>query len=371
MAEDSLALESLLIPGTYVQVRSEALLAGAAVSTGNIGVVGTASATPAETEIVSGYDDALNAFGMYDSFDGGGGDLNLARALEVAYRNGAGVAYARGIAAGADQSDFETAFDQLIKDDVQILIAPELSTEDALDVLKPVVLAAEDAGKDVIAVVGSDAGDVDGIKAHASAVGDVHGRVIMVAPGIRAFDAAAKDDVQLPGTYAAAAIAGLLSTLVPQASPTNKTLPGVQKLTQRFTYGEEKALVGNKLPDNTAAAVLVLEERGGVRVVRGVTADGGAFSQITTRRIVDYAKAGMRSAGNPFIGRLNNARVRKALNGAINGFLSAMVADEALISYELSVTASRQDEIKGRAMVNTILRPAFSIDFIAVTLTLE
>jgi Phage tail sheath C-terminal domain len=370
MAEDSLALESLLIPGTYVQVKSEALLAGAAVSTGNIGIVGTASATPADTEILSGYADTLNAFGMYDAFDGGG-HLNLARALELAYRNGAGVIYARGIAAGADETAFETAFDQLIKDDVQILIAPELSTDDALDVLKPMVITAEEAGKDVIAIIGSDAATVDGIRAHASAVGDVHGRIIMAAPGIRAFDAAAKDDVDLPGTYTAAALAGLLSTLVPQSSPTNKTLAGVQKLTQRFTYGQEKALVGNQLADHTAAGVLVLEERGGVRIVRGVTADGGAFTQITTRRIVDYAKAGIRAASNPFIGRLNNTRVRKALNGAINGFLSAMVADEALISYELSVTASRQDEIKGRAIVNAILRPAFSIDFVAVTLVLE
>ena len=68
---------------------------------------------------------------------------------------------------------------------------------------------------------------------------------------------------------------------------------------------------------------------------------------------------------------MNNARVRKALEGAINGFLSAMVADEALISYELAVTATRADEIAGRAIVNAILRPTFSIDFVAVTLTLE
>ena len=43
----------------------------------------------------------------------------------------------------------------------------------------------------------------------------------------------------------------------------------------------------------------------------------------------------------PFIGKLNNQRVRKALNGAINGFLTGMVADEALDRYELSVTATR------------------------------
>ena len=101
--------------------------------------------------------------------------------------------------------------------------------------------------------------------------------------------------------------------------------------------------------------MLVLEERGGVRVVRGLTTDSGAFRQITTRRITDFAKAGIRQVSSPFIGRLNNQRVRKALKGAINGFLTAMVVDEALISYELAVTATRADEIAGRAIVNAIL----------------
>ena len=76
MAE-SFALDSLVIPGTYVQVRADALIAGAAVSTGNIGIVGTASATPADTEILSGFDDAVNAFGAYDAFSSG--KLNLTR----------------------------------------------------------------------------------------------------------------------------------------------------------------------------------------------------------------------------------------------------------------------------------------------------
>lgn len=362
MAE-TFALDSLVIPGTYVQVRAEALIAGAAVSTGNIGIVGTASATPPDTEILSGYDDARNAFGMYDAFSAH--TENMTRALEVAYRNGAGVVFARAVATGAALDAYTAAFEQLVKDDINIICAPELSTEDALSVLKPILEEAENNGKDLIAVVGSDAVQAADILDHADAVGDMRGRVIMVAPGIHAFDAAAGEDVVLPGTYSAAAVAGLLSTLVPQSSLTNKTLPGVQKLAQRFTYGEEKTLVGHP------AGVLVLEQRGGVRVVRGVSADQGAFKQITTRRITDYAKAGMRAVSNPFIGKLNNARVRKALNGAINGFLSAMVADEALISYDLSVTATRADEIAGRAIVNAIIRPTFSIDYVAVTLTLE
>jgi len=140
-------------------------------------------------------------------------------------------------------------------------------------------------------------------------------------------------------------------------------LPGVVKLATRYSYGETKQLVNGR--------ALVLEERGGVRVVRGLTSDDAAFRQITTRRIVDFAKAGIRKSSDPFIGRLNNQRVRKALHGAIDGFLTTMVVDEQLVSYTLEVTASRQDEIAGRELVNAVLLPTFSIDFIAVTLVLQ
>ena len=93
MAE-SFALDSLVIPGAYVQVRADALIAGAAVSTGNIGIVGTAGTVPTDTEILSGFDDAVNAFGAYDAFSSG--KQNLTRGLELAYRNGGGVTFARG-----------------------------------------------------------------------------------------------------------------------------------------------------------------------------------------------------------------------------------------------------------------------------------
>ena len=70
MAE-TFALDSLVVPGTYVQVRAEALIGGAAVSTGNIGVVGTAATVPTGTELLSGYAEAVAAFGAYDAFADG------------------------------------------------------------------------------------------------------------------------------------------------------------------------------------------------------------------------------------------------------------------------------------------------------------
>lgn len=354
-------LSELIIPGTYIRVQADALIGVGGISTGNIGIVGTASEGTGETHLLSGYGEAAPLVGTHGAFADGEPLLSLG--LQVAYRSGAGLSFAFGLEPGAVQADYEAAFAELLKDDVNILVAPELDTDTALGVFGSVVESAEEDGRDVIAVVGSDADTRADILAQVPE----NDRIVFCAPGIRVPDVVADGDdpatVDLPGTWTAAAVAGLLSTLAPQSSPTNKVVPGLTKLSQRFSYGDTVQLVDNQ--------VLVLEERRGVRVVRGLTTDTGPFSQVTTRRITDYAKAGIREASNPFIGRLNNERVRKALRGAIDGFLTTMLVDEALTGYELSVTATRQDEIAGRAVVNAVLQPTFSIDFVAVTLVLQ
>ena len=75
---------------------------------------------------------------------------------------------------------------------------------------------------------------------------------------------------------------------------------------------------------------MVLEKKSGFRVVKGITTDDGAFRQVSVRRIVDFAKAGTRIGSLPYIGRLNNARVRGALKATLNGFLADMVLNETI-----------------------------------------
>lgn len=359
MAEDQFAEQ--IIPGTYIRVQAEALISAGGISSGNIGIAGTASSGTRKTHVLSDFDTARTELGMYDAYNDGAGTLNLTRGVELLFRNGARTVYAYGVAAGADQDDYSDAFKELLKDNVNIFVAPEISTDTAKSVFG-LADTAEGEGKDVIALIGADKTEASDI------VGQVtsNKRIIMTTPGIRAFDAAAKAEVSLSGTYGAAAVVGLLSSLAVQSSPTNKVLSGVTKLTERFSYGEMKDLV--------QGGVLALEERRGVRVVRGITtqaSENGAFSQITTRRITDFAKAGIRQVSNPFIGRLNNERVRKAMHGAIDGFLATMLQDESLTNYQLEVTATRQDEIAGRAIVNVLMQPTFSIDYIRVTLALQ
>jgi hypothetical protein len=269
----------------------------------------------------------------------------------------------------AAQSDFALGLAQLLTENAHIILAAGRDESgDQLTGIGSLLKSHVDAAstdkikRDRIGVLGSRLGaTLAQITAHNIA----SDRLVFVAPGIKTTDAAAKPkptQVTLPGSYAAAAVAGMISASDPQRSLTNKTI-ALDGLETKFTPDKLEQLVQTR--------VLALEEHQGLRIVRGITTDPGAFQQITTRRIVDYAKYGVRSAAEPFIGLLNNDRVRKALKGAINGFLARMVDDEMLVSYELDVTATRQEEISGIARVTMTLRPTFSIDYIVVTMFLS
>lgn len=359
MAEDFVSA-NLVLPGTYIRVRSEGLIGLRGISAGNIGIVGeTAAAQAGVSVVLSSQAEAEAAFGPA-ALDAAGASLNLTAMIAELYRNGARTVVARGVSDSADQNLYTAAFNEVVKEDVQILVAPDLGTTAAIAVIRPILEAAENNNQDIIAVIGADGADAAAIQAQVP----TDDRVVMVAPGYFIFNPATPEtDVALPGNYIAGPVAALISSLAPHVSPTNKTLPGVTRLTQRFSYAQRTGLTQNR--------VLALEQRGGIRVVRGLTTDDAGFTQVTTRRIVDFAKAGIRQVSNPFIGRLNNERVRAALYSAIDGFLTTMRVDEQLTDYRLEVTATRRDEIEGRAIVNVLLQPTFSIDFIAVTIVLQ
>ena len=109
MAE-TFSLAEFVIPGTFIRVRAEGLITAGGISTGTIGIVGTASQGVDETHNLSDYEAAKATFGAYDAYADGAGSLNLTRALEVLFRNGARNVYARAVAAGANPAAFTAAF---------------------------------------------------------------------------------------------------------------------------------------------------------------------------------------------------------------------------------------------------------------------
>ncbi len=261
--------------------------------------------------------------------------------------------------ANAAPSAYELSLANLDFEPVNISILAGLSVTDAAPILLGHVETAENNGRDRIAVVGADATDPSAVAANADSVSD--DRLILVAPGVKVSDLAKQAEVGLPPAYAAAAIAGLIASLAVQVSPTNKTL-AIGGITRDYNDGEIKKLINSR--------VLVLEKKAGYRVMKGITTDIGAFRQISVRRIVDYAKAGTRQGCLPYIGKLNNARVRAALKATLNGFLADMVLNEALTEFQLQVTATREQEIAGVCLVTMYLKPTFSIDYIKVIMNL-
>src|SRR5205807_3759653 len=106
-----------------------------------------------DTQIIDSYEKGRNLYGAYAA-----GETGLTRSLELLFQNGAGTVYTQALAAGdAGALDkYTAAFNELIKDDVNILVAPQLATKDALAVLPAIAGSAETNGKDVIVVIGSD-----------------------------------------------------------------------------------------------------------------------------------------------------------------------------------------------------------------------
>jgi hypothetical protein len=257
--------------------------------------------------------------------------------------------------AEAGEEEYALGLEALATTLVNIVVLAGQDAETAGSALVGHLNATEQADLERIGVIGASGESTADFLGHAVA----DDRTILVAPGLRY-----PDGKTLPPAYTAAAVAGLISSFPVQTSLTNKPL-NVPGLTTRFNRGEQGQLIRRN--------VLAVIERDGFRVLKGITTEGeGApFSAIPTRRIVDYAKYGVRSAANPYIGRLNNTRVRAALQSTLDAFLTRMVEDEALTGYELQVSATRAQEIAGEVSVVMTLQPTFSIEFIRVVMNLS
>jgi len=343
-------MPEIILPGTYITVRDEALISAGRVISGNIGVVGTAGQGPEdEVKIIGSFSEAREIYGEDAA------DLTLIKALEQIYNNGGRTVYA--VRAGGDTADdYQTALAKLENEIVNIVLlaGQDVSNAEMVTNLVGHLNTTAQIKRERIGIIGSNGSDdVDEISGHTLN----HERLIFVAPGIQV-----TPGEQLSGAYTAAAVAGLIASLPVQASPTNKTL-AIPGLSTAFSASQLEKLVTNR--------VLAVERREGFRVVKGITTStNSAWHQITTRRIVDFAIYGVRSACNPYIGKLNNDRVRGAMKATLDAFLTRMVDSEALVSYELEVSATRAQEIAGEAIVTMTIRPTFSIDFIVVTMFL-
>jgi hypothetical protein len=294
---------------------------------------------------------------------------NPSKLVEVSEMSGDGLpkttprfeAFSGGENGTVSLSHFQAALENLVEQNVQIVVVAGLKFSDIKAAILGHVEKTENLGRERIAVVGADSSEMKKILENANEIADK--RVILVVPGLREKDPQTGRVIDLPPYFAAAAVAGKLSSLSPHISLTNKTLAGIEDLAAEYNYGELKALVQNR--------ALTLQKKRGIRVVKGITTDDEAFKQITLRRIVDYVKEGTRLGANQYIGKLNNRRVRENLRTTLDSFLSDLIVREFLTGYKLTVLADRAMEIRGEVQVVMDLNPTFSIDVIRVIMNLS
>ncbi|UBF27089.1 phage tail sheath subtilisin-like domain-containing protein [Kovacikia minuta CCNUW1] len=283
----------------------------------------------------------------------GGNRLQTNPAVSAFFGSGSNQPGNNGADAGSDEytAGLESLANQLIN--IVVLAGQDAKTMGS--VLLGHLKATEAVDLERIGVIGATGNTAAEFLGHDLA----DERVILVAPGI-----AFPDGTTLPAAYTAAAVAGLISSLPVQTSLTNKTL-NVPGLAVELNRGQQEQLIKRN--------VLTVVPKQGFRIIKGVTTsgEGTPFSSIPTRRIVDYAKYGVRSAANPYLGRLNNSRVRAAMKATLDAFLTRMVEDEALTGYELEVTATRSQEIAGEVSIVMTIQPTFSIEYIRVTMILK
>jgi hypothetical protein len=263
-------------------------------------------------------------------------------------------------AANVSAADLAAGLLKLVDQPVNIVLVAGFGADQAKGAIAAHLEQTENEGRERIAVLGAKSDALADVEADAASIND--DRIVLVAPGLKATDAADGKSVSLPPSYLAAVVGGKIATLAPHISLTNKSLP-IDGLAGAYNTTLNKKLLLER--------VLLVRQKFGFQVVKGITTDNAAFTQISVRRIVDYAKAGVRLGSDPYIGRLNNARIRAALKATLDGFLSQMVVDEMLVSYTLDVSATRAQEIVGICAVTMTLMPTFSIDYIRVTMNLQ
>lgn len=195
--------------------------------------------------------------------------------------------------------------------------------------------------------------DTDALIAHRDEVSDR--RFVLVAPA---------------GTEGA--MAGLLGHIEYFVSPTFKTVaqPGAPLVP--YSESQLNELVG---PDGNICVITQRKGRGTI-CVKGIATDG---FQISVVRVADRCIREVNAISQRFIGELNNAEQRTALEQMIKATFTQMERDGALVpsvdgkspAFQVLVYASQNDSAGGIVRVDIAVRPVRAIDYIYATIRVK
>lgn len=258
---------------------------------------------------------------------------------------------------------FQTAIDRL-SDDPRInlvLAAVEPTATPAVSRTIHQALVAHavreaDQGSPRIAfghVTAAEQDDLDQIRDHAAAARNR--RFVLVSPA-----------------GAAGAVAGLMSRLSPEISPTFKGVPLFGMAPANYTGSQLNKLLG---PSHNA---LVVQQRTGrgVIVLRGLDTSG---DQISVTRVADAAIRETKAISENFIGQLNSSDARAALKAQIVATFTRMERAGQLVpstdgsdpAFVVDVYSTQQDFAQGIVRIDIAVRPVRAIDFIYASIRVK
>lgn len=171
-------------------------------------------------------------------------------------------------------------------------------------------------------------------------------------------------------TDGAASYAGMITSLAPQSSTTNKALGGVVQL---------KSLSASQANDMTGMRHVTMYTRTkGLTVASGVTGAYNVsryirsdYNRLTTVRIVHAVVDLIRAVADKYIGEPNNAPRMNALDAEIDQVLLSQKGTGALNSYQFAISSTPDQRVLGELDINLTLVPAFEITRINLVVSLS
>lgn len=320
-------------PGVYsVYDASSVTSAGRAAK--RIGVAALAvKGTVNAVVTLTGYSTGVDVFGEDEA-----GAPGMSTLLKLLFANGASTVYAVRVAAEGDLAAYQAAFAALESYDVQVMVcgSSEVNIQKAL---KTAVETASAARGERIGVIGGSGDTAAQLVTRAAAINSE--RMVLVGPDMKD-----ENGTELPGVFAAAAVAGAIACGSDLAMPLNGAeLYGIGGLQSVYSDNDIDLLV--------QGGVTPLEDVGGVvSPVRGITtrtktgsAADATWRELTTILIADDVIPAVRSAlRSKFARAKNTAQGRGAIRAQTIVELEKKKDAQIIESYgEVTVTASADD----------------------------
>lgn len=171
-------------------------------------------------------------------------------------------------------------------------------------------------------------------------------------------------------TDGAAAYAGLITSLAPQSSTTNKQMGGVVQL-KLLSASQANDLVGMRhvtMYSRSTGLTIASGVTGAHNVTKYIRSD---YVRLSTVRIVHATVDLIRSVANKYIGEPNNAPQMNALDAEIDQLLISMKGLGALNGYSFSISSTPDQRVLGELDINLTLVPAFEITSINLVVSLS